>query len=112
MDCDTVRVRRECDAVRKPFYQDVLVMYLGVWVSQLFFFLKRKKAYELRISDWSSDVCSSDLQVAHCTPPPAPAPPLVATRARNCASTIDAIPNWRIEEIGRASCRERVCQYV
>src|SRR3546814_5785886 len=26
------------------------------------FFVKRKTAYELRISDWSSDVCSSDLQ--------------------------------------------------
>src|SRR3546814_188420 len=28
----------------------------------MFFFLKQKKAYERRISDWSSDVCSSDLQ--------------------------------------------------
>src|SRR3546814_6846211 len=27
----------------------------------LFFFVKQKTAYELRISDWSSDVCSSDL---------------------------------------------------
>src|SRR3546814_3567994 len=26
-----------------------------------FFFFKQKTAYELRISDWSSDVCSSDL---------------------------------------------------
>src|SRR3546814_7724854 len=26
-----------------------------------FFFFKRKTAYEMRISDWSSDVCSSDL---------------------------------------------------
>src|SRR3546814_1333608 len=26
-----------------------------------FFFLKKKTAYEMRISDWSSDVCSSDL---------------------------------------------------
>src|SRR3546814_7855728 len=30
----------------------------------LFFFFKQKTAYEMRISDWSSDVCSSDL------PPP------------------------------------------
>src|SRR3546814_9986159 len=29
--------------------------------SCLFFFFKQKTAYELRISDWSSDVCSSDL---------------------------------------------------
>src|SRR3546814_8602260 len=27
----------------------------------MFFFFKQKTAYELRISDWSSDVCSSDL---------------------------------------------------
>src|SRR3546814_3312553 len=30
-------------------------------VSVIFFFCKQKTAYELRISDWSSDVCSSDL---------------------------------------------------
>src|SRR3546814_6207284 len=33
-------------------------MYLCV-----FFFFKQKTAYEMRISDWSSDVCSSDLFV-------------------------------------------------
>src|SRR3546814_5881492 len=31
-------------------------------MSIVFFFFKQKKAYELRISDWSSDVCSSDLR--------------------------------------------------
>src|SRR3546814_4160569 len=30
----------------------------------LFFFFKQKTAYEVRISDWSSDVCSSDLPLA------------------------------------------------
>src|SRR3546814_1675518 len=30
----------------------------------MFFFFKQKTAYEMRISDWSSDVCSSDL--THC----------------------------------------------
>src|SRR3546814_9240339 len=30
--------------------------------SSYFFFFKQKTAYEMRISDWSSDVCSSDLQ--------------------------------------------------
>src|SRR3546814_5155424 len=30
-----------------------------------FFFFKQKTAYEMRISDWSSDVCSSDLQQFH-----------------------------------------------
>src|SRR3546814_2791436 len=29
----------------------------------VFFFFKQKTAYEMRISDWSSDVCSSDLDV-------------------------------------------------
>src|SRR3546814_20742350 len=31
----------------------------------LFFFFKQKTAYEMRISDWSSDVCSSDLFLRH-----------------------------------------------
>src|SRR3546814_7453022 len=30
-------------------------------VLEYFFFFKQKTAYEMRISDWSSDVCSSDL---------------------------------------------------
>src|SRR3546814_4209324 len=30
-----------------------------------FFFFKQKTAYEMRISDWSSDVCSSDLHQGH-----------------------------------------------
>src|SRR3546814_6362123 len=33
-----------------------------------FFFFKQKTAYELRISDWSSDVCSSDLPLYQRTP--------------------------------------------
>src|SRR3546814_3978005 len=31
---------------------------------ELVFFVKQKTAYEMRISDWSSDVCSSDLNYA------------------------------------------------
>src|SRR3546814_2841535 len=34
---------------------------LLVFLCFLFFFSKQKTAYEMRISDWSSDVCSSDL---------------------------------------------------
>src|SRR3546814_1052068 len=30
-------------------------------VEEIIFFFKQKTAYEMRISDWSSDVCSSDL---------------------------------------------------
>src|SRR3546814_7308758 len=37
-------------------------MYLRCFMF-VFFFFKQKTAYEMRISDWSSDVCSSDL---HC----------------------------------------------
>src|SRR3546814_7520979 len=37
-------------------------MYVCYCISVLlFFFFKQKTAYEMRISDWSSDVCSSDL---------------------------------------------------
>src|SRR3546814_2350056 len=34
-----------------------------------FFFFKQKTAYEMRISDWSSDVCSSDLMSANARAP-------------------------------------------
>src|SRR3546814_5339589 len=33
-------------------------------IVRMFFFFKQKTAYEMRISDWSSDVCSSDLRHA------------------------------------------------
>src|SRR3546814_9952454 len=35
-----------------------------LWFFFVFFFFKQKTAYEMRISDWSSDVCSSDLLAA------------------------------------------------
>src|SRR3546814_8728589 len=38
---------------------------LGLFLLSCFFFCKQKTAYEMRISDWSSDVCSSDLELAH-----------------------------------------------
>src|SRR3546814_2163987 len=34
----------------------------------VFFFFKQKTAYEMRISDWSSDVCSSDLEGSFIKP--------------------------------------------
>src|SRR3546814_18946390 len=34
-------------------------------VCGFFFFFKQKTAYEMRISDWSSDVCSSDLSMGN-----------------------------------------------
>src|SRR3546814_7609592 len=33
-------------------------------ITCVIFFIKQKTAYDMRISDWSSDVCSSDLPVA------------------------------------------------
>src|SRR3546814_6529286 len=48
------------------FFYYVFVLYFYIFscvlLFFLFFFFKQKTAYELRISDWSSDVCSSDLQ--------------------------------------------------
>src|SRR3546814_2083747 len=97
-------------------------------MSCVFFFFKQKTAYEMRISDWSSDVCSSDL---------ADAVPLAGdelsdlqiidlrTEFNNLTAELVAedqrgvhrlggppIPFIDVNEIGRASCRERVCQYV
>src|SRR3546814_6922141 len=71
-----------------------------------FFFFKQKTAYEMRISDWSSDVCSSDLIAK------------VAAREFkkqgldiHLGAKVSAVAVKK-NEIGRASCRERVCQYV
>src|SRR3546814_4278859 len=93
----------------------------------VFFFFKQKTAYEMRISDWSSDVCSSDLILTawrgfrqsfgdH------------AQMADRHAFGEQALQHAREDierqqlrhqvlgelrrQIGRASCRERVCQYV
>src|SRR3546814_9199492 len=50
------------------------------------FFFKQKTAYEMRISDWSSDVCSSDLRraalrIARCARGWFPGPPAAARRS-------------------------------
>src|SRR3546814_7422096 len=44
-----------CLLIRLYFCHEVMLYFL------FFFFFKQKTAYEMRISDWSSDVCSSDL---------------------------------------------------
>src|SRR3546814_4490003 len=98
------------------------------------FFFKQKTAYEMRISDWSSDVCSSDLQVAALKLDGVAADSInssrdrqtnVATWRRVAAGELRLLyisPERLMTErmvaalqrlqIGRASCRERVCQYV
>src|SRR3546814_9328325 len=45
-----------------------------------FFFFKQKTAYEMRISDWSSDVCSSDLLPPRPAVPPRPVVPRLRRR--------------------------------
>src|SRR3546814_4291288 len=40
----------------------------GILCIWFFFFFNQKTAYELRISDWSSDVCSSDLNLPVALP--------------------------------------------
>src|SRR3546814_4982733 len=99
-----------------------------------FFFFKHKTAYEMRISDWSSDVCSSDLDSKKVTAASQELAAIagqrpIVTHARKSIATfklregmpIGAKVTLRRErmyefldrlEIGRASCRERVCQYV
>src|SRR3546814_18743788 len=110
----------------------------------MFFFFKQKTAYEMRISDWSSDVCSSDLlaqriKEADFIVPDAvkarpggkagcgdvqnaPAQLQEASSARPCcaqpqlrhlvAAPVMVLDRPVLDQIGRASCRERVCPYV
>src|SRR3546814_10429300 len=44
------------------------VVRMCLWSCCVVFFFKQKTAYEMRISDWSSDVCSSDLDRAFYDP--------------------------------------------
>src|SRR3546814_2023745 len=87
-----------------------------------FFFFKQKTAYEMRISDWSSDVCSSDLRILGLASAEARLLPLrrfldLCRHRRFARSLFPRDPRIdrgieMLREIGRASCRERVCQYV
>src|SRR3546814_2000899 len=94
----------------------------GVYVV-VFFFFKQKTAYEMRISDWSSDVCSSDLPATGMSGASMPLtrPPTMSTlmeggrpysRPAERGAPISFPPRRVERQIGRASCRERVCQYV
>src|SRR3546814_7706723 len=101
------------------------MMYVDAYIGFFFgvcniFFFEQKTAYELRISDWSSDVCSSDLRRLSDGI-------RAGAQRRGAARTVDAYPDDLerprhqaaargrrdgLRQIGRASCRERVCQYV
>src|SRR3546814_4000854 len=63
----------------------------------LFFFFKQKTAYELRISDWSSDVCSSDLPPAGLLGGPADLP---ATARRHSRLVLDLLHEPAPAELG------------
>src|SRR3546814_3492567 len=99
----------------------------------LFVLFLQKAAYELRISDWSSDVCSSDLGNPDGATPPHIVEKLVTVaqredthgystskgipRLRRAISRwykdryeVDIDPETEAIEIGTASCMERVCQ--
>src|SRR3546814_1121011 len=102
----------------------------------LFFFFKQKTAYELRIIDWSSDVCSADLDCTalveeiagyghsdlicyRAEEPPSLAQrqeeawqPLVAWAAERYDVALNVTTGIVAVEIGRASGRDRVCQSV
>src|SRR3546814_9735902 len=99
----------------------VLRMCDGVWsvpVTEyqaseqlLFFFFKEKTAYDMRISDWSSDVCSSDLPRHRRV-----APDVHTVRSAQQLDGLHLLGRMNTcdgsAKIGSASCRERVCQYV
>src|SRR3546814_6759374 len=95
-------------------------------------FFKQKTAYEMRISDWSSDVCSSDLRDRdHDRHGREQVDRQRVRRSSAVGVALDLVLGGlgqdleglgelghRIDlahpgqEIGRASCRERGCQYV
>src|SRR3546814_6883957 len=85
------------------------------------FFYTQKTAYDMRISDWSSDVCSADLyDLGKKTYQLKLAKPdhkqylvfesgvrLHTTKFQRERQTVPSV--FCLKEIGRASCRERVC---
>src|SRR3546814_2977816 len=98
----------------------VIEVLIVISVFVLFFFFKQKTAYEMRISDWSSDVCSSDLVVEPEAAARLQHPGDLPVEARLVGDVHGGVLSpHQVEgrrgegqEIGRASCRERVCQYV
>src|SRR3546814_7864412 len=98
----------------------VCIVFVGgaIVVLLFFFFFKQKTAYEMRISDWSSDVCSSDLTRRASATRPRGGSSISPICAIPTATNSAAFTRFRADmagdrgQIGRASCRERVCQYV
>src|SRR3546814_7908675 len=100
---------------------DVILYSYLCCVVCFFFFFKQKTAYEMRISDWSSDVCSSDLTPVRHADFVAGFIPLDSAEGADLLEDFLRLVGVHAAEdgedavafqIGRASCRERVCQYV
>src|SRR5690625_7452279 len=73
----------------------------------LFFFFSSRRRHTIWPRDWSSDVCSSDLQSAGGGR--LRAAPLRLHAAQRARQRTCQVPLWcRARQIGRASCRERV----
>src|SRR3546814_8514833 len=93
-----------------------VVFFFVPFIIVFFFFFKQKTAYEMRISDWSSDVCSSDLRAATSLDGHIPGLPLHGVALTgplpHRIKRLQPLRRLQVAEIGRASCRERVCQYV
>src|SRR3546814_11375336 len=81
-----------------------------------FFFYKQKTAYEMRISDWSSDVCASDLSTSRATQSAEPEPEdlekitVTGTRIRggSTPSPVIIIGSERIREEGFTDLGEAI----
>src|SRR3546814_1919680 len=103
-----------------------MILYFRYYV---LFFFNQKTAYDMRISDWSSDVCSSDLHPAVGLQSERTALPVADDAAgtlhhggnRQVVIRLQAAVYYRVDlprrelrigEIGRESCRARVRQYV
>src|SRR3546814_7461250 len=88
-------------------------MFVGILLGFVIFFFKQKTAYEMRISDWSSDVCSSDLcrMGAWTRVEQDPNKARLDSLSKRLGE-IKKSQEAETAQIGRASCRERVCQYV
>src|SRR3546814_3136160 len=106
----------------------VIVFLRYSFLSVLVFFFKQKTAYEFRISDWTSDVCSSDLAQGEIVELKAQRRGDIAIRrlfvrqhdgeADRFAPLVGGAAVRGLHDrrpaaqIGRASGRESVCQYV
>src|SRR3546814_6243767 len=64
--------------------------------SGVFFFFKQKTAYEMRISDWSSDVCSSDLRYRDIVKAVMPQAAVVVDRWHVVRTAVESMRQARI----------------